>query len=99
MLICAAGGRSRTPHQQVNQYRDEADGDEGEGDHQAVGSVLHMELFSGAVVEVQRVNGQEKLLCVCVWIKTVVELRYCLQTVGQGVVRSGRKFSNNGKKR
>lgn len=95
---CAAGGRSWTPHQQVNQYRDEADGDEGEGDHQAVGSVLHMKFFSGAVVEVQRVNLQEKLLCFWVWIKTADGPRYYLQTMGQDVVRSGRKFINDGKK-
>lgn len=54
-----------------------------------------MKLFSGAVVEVQRVNVQEKLLCVCVWIKAAEVLRYSLQTVGQGVVRSGRTMGRS----
>lgn len=97
VLICAAGGLGWTPQQQVDQYGDDADGEEGEDGHQAVGSVLHRKLFTGAVVEVQRVNVQEKLLRVGVWIKTAADLRHSLQTVGQDVVRSGRKFSKDGK--
>lgn len=54
-----------------------------------------MNLFSGAVVEVQRVNVQEKFLHIWVWIKTAVVLGNYLQTAGHHVVWSVKKFTDD----
>lgn len=48
------------PNHQINQYGDEAHGDEGQGDHQSVRGVHELRILLRAVVEVERVNGEEE---------------------------------------
>lgn len=56
-----------------------------------------MNLFSGAVVEIQRVNIQEKVLRVWVWIKAGELLRHDVQTLRHRIVRSVKKLINDQK--
>lgn len=64
-------------NQQRNQCRDEAHGDEGEGDGQPVRSVKGL---LGAVVEVKRVYVDEEVLNIRVWVEAVDQSAQLLQT-------------------
>lgn len=55
---------------QVNQYWDDADGDDSEDDHQAVRDVVQEKLLFGAVVEVIAVHVQEDVVSIRVWVMT-----------------------------
>lgn len=78
---------------QRNQCRDEAHGDECEGEGQPVGSVYEL---LGAVVEVKRVHVDEEVLNIRVGVEAVDQSTQLLQTFSQLMVWSakGRKSTS-----
>lgn len=82
------------PNHQINQYGNEADGDESEGDHQPVRSVQQQELLVGAVLEVKRVDVEEEVLNVRVRVKAAHHLRQLLQAFRHVIVWSAKERKN-----
>ena len=76
------------PNHQINQDGDEAHGDDGEHDHQALRRVLKLVLFLRAAREVDGVDAHEVVLNVRVWVEAANYSSHILDAHCQLVVRS-----------